>query len=300
MNKAKLVAKIAQLVRDKRLVGISDLRDESDREGLRVVVDLKKDAKPKSVLNNLYKYTELQNSFSLNMVALNAEGTPQLMNVKIVLMEYIRHRQLVVVRRSQYELKAARDRAHILEGLLIALAHLDDVIETIRKSPDSDTAKLRLMTKFKLSEIQAIAILDMQLRRLAALERQKIEDEYKAIKGVIADLCTLLSHPTKILQVIIQEGKQVVDQFGDERRTKLHKGKIGEFSEEDLIANEPAIITVTETGYIKRMSPTVYRTQQRGGVGVTGMTTKDEDTIKLILIANTRRYAHVHEQGARV
>ncbi len=287
VNKSKLVAKIAQLVRDKKVVGISDLRDESDRDGLRVVVDLKKDAKPKAVLNNLYKYTELQSSFSMNMVALNAEGTPQLMNIKIVLTDYIRHRQLVVVRRSQYELKAARDRAHILEGLLIALNHLDEVIETIRKSPDSDTAKQRLMDKFKLSAIQAVAILDMQLRRLAALERQKIEDEYKQIKGIIKDLCTLLSHPQKVLDIIIKEAKEVMEQFGDERRTKLHKGKIGEFSEEDLIANEPAIITITETGYIKRMSPSVYRPQQRGGVGVTGMTTKEEDAIKMIFVANT-------------
>jgi DNA gyrase subunit A len=287
VNKAKLVAKIAQLVRDKKVVGISDLRDESDRDGLRVVVELKRDAKPKSVLNNLYKYTELQTSFPLNMVALNSEGTPQLMNIKTVLVEYIRHRQIVIVRRSQYELKAARDRAHILEGLLIALNHLDDVIDTIRKSPDSDTAKSRLMTKFKLSELQATAILDMQLRRLAALERQKIEDEYKAIKQIIKDLCVLLSHPDRVLAVITKEGKEVMDQFGDERLTKLHKGKIGEFSEEDLIANEPTIITVTETGYVKRMSPTVYRTQQRGGVGVTGMTTKDEDAIKMILTANT-------------
>jgi DNA gyrase subunit A len=179
VNKADLLEKIATLVQEKKIEGISDLRDESDRDGLRVVVDLKKDAKPKSVLNNLYKYTELQNSFSLNMVALNSEGTPQLMNIKSVLMEYVKHRQLVIVRRSQFELKAARDRAHILEGLLIALANLDAVIETIRKSPDSDTAKTRLMERFKLSELQTIAILDMQLRRLAALERQKLKMSIK-------------------------------------------------------------------------------------------------------------------------
>ncbi len=287
VNKAKLVAKIAQLVRDKKIIGIGDLRDESDRDGLRVVVDLKKDAKPKAVLNNLYKYTELQTTFPMNIVALNAEGTPQLMNIKTILHEYVKHRQLVVIRRAQHELKAARDRAHILEGLLIALNNLDDVIETIRKSPDSDTAKERLMTKFKLSEIQAVAILDMQLRRLAALERQKIEEEYKQIQAIIGDLLTLLGNPKKMLAVITQETKDVMEQYGDERKTKLHKGKIGEFSEEDLIANEPMMITVTETGYIKRMSPSMYRSQHRGGVGVTGMTTKEEDAIKNILTANT-------------
>lgn len=287
VNKARLVAKIAHLVRDKKIVGISDLRDESDRDGLRVVVDLKKDAKPKAVLNNLYKYTELQSTFSMNMVALNSEGTPQLMNIKTVLLEYIKHRQIVVIRKSQFELKAARDRAHILEGLLIALNHLDDVIETIRKSPDSDIAKQRLMEKFKLSEIQAVAILDMQLRRLAALERQKIEEEYKQVQQIIEGLLTLLKSPKKILDVVIKETKELTEQYGDERRTKLHKGKIGEFSEEDLIANEPMIVTITESGYVKRMSPSVYRTQHRGGKGVTGMTTKEEDTIMNIITANT-------------
>ncbi|HZZ98480.1 MAG TPA: DNA gyrase subunit A, partial [Candidatus Saccharimonadia bacterium] len=277
VNKSKLVAKIAQLVHDKKVIGIRDLRDESDRDGLRVVVDLKKDAKPKSVLNNLFKYTELQTSFPMNMVALNAEGTPQLMNIKTILVDYIQHRLQVVIRRSQFELKAARERAHILEGLLIALAHLDDVIDTIRKSPDSDVAKERLMTKFKLSALQAIAILDMQLRRLAALERQKIEDEYKLLKAIIDELLTLLASPTKLLGVIGKETKEMADLYGDERKTKLHKGKVGEFSEEDLIPNEPTIITITESGYVKRMNPSVYRTQHRGGVGVTGMTTKDED-----------------------
>ena len=287
VNKSKLVAKIAQLVRDKKIIGISDLRDESDREGLRVVIELKKDSKPKAVLNNLYKHTELQTSFPMNMVALNAEGTTQLMNIKTILLEYVRHRQLVVIRRSQFELKAARDRAHILEGLLIALKHLDDVIETIRKSPDSDTAKARLMEKFKLSEVQATAILDMQLRRLAALERQKIEDEYKQIQAVVQELLTLLASPTKLLQVIIKETKEMAQLYGDDRKTKLHKGKIGEFSEEDLIANESMIITITKSGYVKRMSPTMYRSQHRGGVGVTGMTTKEEDAIRNILTANT-------------
>lgn len=300
VNKAKLVAKIAQLVRDKVVTGISDLRDESDREGLRVVVDLKKDAMPKAVLNNLYKHTELQSSFPMNMVALNAEGTPQLMNIKTVLVEYLRHRQLVIIRRSQHELHAARDRAHILEGLLIALANLDDVIETIRKSPDSDTAKARLMERFKLSERQATAILDMQLRRLAALERQKIEDEYKQIQATIAELLNILGTPKRVLDIIRKELAAVVEQYGDARRTKLHKGKIGEFSEEDLIPNEPAIVTVTETGYIKRMSPTAYRSQHRGGKGVTGMTTKEEDTVLEVISAQTHDSLLVFTTKGRV
>ena len=286
VNKSRLVAKIADLVRDKVLVGISDLRDESDRDGLRIMIELKKDAKPKAVLNNLYKHTELQSSFPMNMVALNSEGTPQLMNVKTVLSEYLKHRQLVVIRRSQFELKSAKDRAHILEGLLIALSNLDAVIETIRKSPDSEIARQRLMERFKLSEIQAIAILDMQLRRLAALERKKIEEEYNLIKQTIDNLVTILSQPLKVLEIITQETKNLIEVYGDARRTKLHKGKIGEFSEEDLIANDPMIVTITETGYIKRMNPSTYRTQHRGGKGVTGMTTKDEDAIMNILTAS--------------
>jgi DNA gyrase subunit A len=287
VNKAKLVAKIAYLVREKKLVGISDLRDESDRSGLRVVVDLKRDAKPKAVLNNLYKYTELQSSFPINMVALNSEGTPQLMSIRTVLVEYIRHRQLVVVRRTQFELKAARDRAHILEGLLIALNHLDDVIQTIRESPDSDVARERLMTRFKLTEVQAVAILDMQLRRLAALERQKIEDEYKTLVELMQGLCALLSSPVAILKKIADEVSELQTTYGDKRKTKLIKGKVGELSEEDLIPNEETVITLTETGYIKRQRPDALRTQNRGGMGATGITTRDEDAVKSILTADT-------------
>ncbi|PWU22874.1 DNA gyrase subunit A [Candidatus Cerribacteria bacterium 'Amazon FNV 2010 28 9'] len=287
VNKAKLVAKIAQLARDKKLVGISDLRDESDRTGMRIAIDLKKDARPKSVLNALYKLTELQTTFPMNMVALSEEGTPQLMNIKTVLVEYIRHRQIVIVRRAQYDLKAARDRAHILEGLLIALAHLDDVIKTIRESADSDVAKANLMERFKLSQIQATAILDMQLRRLAALERQKIEDEYKQLKLIIDELLSLLTHPQKILDTVAGETKGLIDNHGDDRNTKLHKGKVGEISEEDLIPNEETIITVTETGYIKRLNPTVYRSQQRGGKGVVGMTTKEEDAVSELITCST-------------
>ncbi len=287
VNKSKLVAKIAQLARDKKIVGISDLRDESDRDGMRIAVDLKKDARPKSVLNQLFKLTELQTTFPMNIVALSSEGTPQLMNIKTILMEYVSHRQVVVVRRAQFDLRAARARAHILEGLLIALSHLDEVIKTIRASKDSDTAKAALMERFKLSEIQAVAILDMQLRKLAALERQKIEDEYKQIMAFIDELLALLNDPKKILKTIISETKEMIELHGDERRTKLHKGKLGEITEEDLIANEETIITVTETGYIKRLNPTAYRSQHRGGKGVSGMTTKDEDAVSELLVCNT-------------
>lgn len=287
VNKAKLVAKIAQLARDKKLVGISDLRDESDREGMRVAIDLKKDSRPKSVLNALFKHTELQTTFPMNMVALNSEGTPQVMNVKTVLMEFIRHRQIVIVKRAQFDLRAARDRAHILEGLLIALAHLDEVIKIIRAAPDSEAAKAKLMERFKLSDKQATAILDMQLRKLAALERQKIEDEYKQLMAQIEGLLTLLNSPKKILAVIATETKQLVENFGDERRTKLHKGKIGEITEEDLVANEETIVTVTQTGYIKRLNPSSYRTQHRGGKGVSGMTTKDEDAVSTLITCST-------------
>lgn len=300
VNKSKLVAKIAHLVRKKRVVGISDLRDESDRDGMRVVVDIARNGKPKSILNNLYKYTQLQDTFSANIVALNSQGVPQLMNLKTILSEYISHRQLVTIRRSQFELIAAKNRAHILEGLIIALNNLDEVIETIRRSKDSDVAKTALMTKFKLSDIQATAILDMQLRRLAALERQRIEDEYKAIKAKIDFLIDILTHPDKILGIITEELIEVKRKYADERRTKLVKGKLGEFNEEDLVPSEENIITVTESGYIKRMPLGTYRSQRRGGKGVTGMKTKDEDPIDKILTANTHDNMLIFTNRGRV
>jgi len=287
VNKARLLVKIAQLVRDKKIVGIRDLNDDSDRTGLQITIDLKRDARPKVVLNKLFKYTELQTSFPMNMVALNSEGIPQLMNIKQVLREFISHRQLVVTRRAQYDLSQSRDRAHILEGLIIALNNLDDVIETIRRSPDTDTARTRLMEKFGLSEVQASAILEMQLKRLAALERQKIEDEYAAIKITIDELITLLTDPANILGVIVTETEELVQLYGDKRRTKLIKGKAGEFSEEDLVADEATMVVLTETGYIKRISPAAFRSQSRGGKGTIGMKVKEEDTVKSMLSATT-------------
>jgi DNA gyrase subunit A len=287
VNKARLLMKIAQLVRDKKITGIRDLNDDSDRTGLQMTIDLKRDARPKVVLNKLFKYTDLQTSFSMNMVALNSDGVPQLMNIKQIIREFIVHRQLVITRRSQYELSQARDRAHILEGLLIALSNLDDVIDTIRKSPDTDTARTRLMEKFGLSEVQASAILEMQLKRLAALERQKIEDEYKTIKVTIDALLKLLRNPSDLLAVIVTETEELMELYGDKRKTKLVKSKAGEFSEEDLVADEATMVVLTETGYIKRISPSAFRSQSRGGKGSIGMKVKEEDTVKSMLSATT-------------
>ena len=288
VNKALMVARIAELAREKKIEGISDLRDESDRHGTRVVVELKRDTTPKKVLNNLFKHTSLQTSFSANIVAL-VNGTPQTLNLKTILEEYLKHRYFVVTKRSEFELKQAKARLHILEGLKIAVDHIDAVIKTIRESKDQEDAKKNLIVKFKLSDIQAVAILDMQLRRLAALERQKIEDELIMIKEAIEYLEDLLSHPEKILSVIKEELKVLKEKFADPRRTRVFKSKVGEFSEEDLIPNEPTVITITDTGYIKRQSLNSFRVQHRGGKGVRGMTTKEEDGILNI------RYAQTHD-----
>jgi DNA gyrase subunit A len=286
VNKAEMVAKIAELVKDKRVVGISDLRDESDKDGMRVVVELKRDAKPKSVLNNLFKHTRLQTTFPANFVAL-VEGTPHTLNIKQILSEYVKHRQKVVIRRTIFELTEAKKRAHILEGLKIALDNLDAVIKTIRESRTQDDAKTNLIERFKFSAIQATAILDMQLRRLAALEREKIEKEYAEIKKLIDELIAILRNTQKVLDIIVKELNEIKDKYGDGRRTKIYKSAIGEFSEEDLVAQEETLITVTKTGYIKRLSALSYKAQRRGGKGVIGMTTKEEDEIEHLLSATT-------------
>lgn len=286
VNKAQLIAKIADLAKEKKIDGISDLRDESDRRGLRIYVELKRDATPKKVLNNLFKQTALQTSFPCNMVAL-VDGTPQTLNLKIIVEEYLKHRYEVIRKRSEYELKVAKARLHILEGLKIAVDHIDAVIATIRASKDQEEAKQNLMSKFALSELQSTAILDMQLRRLAALERQKIEDELKAVKANIDYLEDLLAHGQKILQVVKDELVKLKEKYADPRRTKVYKGKVGEFSEEDLIPNEPTVITLTNTGYIKRQSLNSFHTQHRGGKGVTGMNLKEEDGIFHIKSAQT-------------
>ncbi|MBI4037391.1 DNA gyrase subunit A [Candidatus Daviesbacteria bacterium] len=287
VNKANLIVRIADLHKEKKIEGIADLRDESDRRGMRIVIELKRDAKPQSVLNNLYKHTAMQSVFNVNMVALVDGIYPHLLPLKHILEEFITHRQIVVKRRSEFELQEARAREHILEGLKIAVDNIDAVIETIKKSKDADDAKTNLMAKFKLTEIQAQAILDMQLRRLAALERQKIEDELKMVRETIAYLVDLLAHPEKVLKVIRDELLKVKEKYGDERRTRVYKQKVGEFSEEDLIADEPTIVTITEGGYVKRQLPSTFRMQNRGGKGVSGMTTKGEDAVSHIFYTRT-------------
>lgn len=288
VNKAQLIAKIADLAKEKKIEGISDLRDESDRRGLHIYIELKRDATPKKVLNNLFKYTSLQTTFPVNMVAL-VNGTPQTLNLKMILEEYLKHRYIVIRRRSEFELRQAKARLHILEGLKIAVDHIDAVIATIRASRDQEEAKINLIAKFKLSEIQATAILDMQLRRLAALERQKIEDEISLVKETIAYLEDLLAHSEKILTVIKSELLKLKEKYADPRRTRVFKGKVGEFSEEDLIPNEPTVITITNTGYIKRQALSSFHTQHRGGKGITGMSIKETDGIANI------RYAQTHD-----
>lgn len=286
VNKALLVAKIADLVKEKKIEGISDLRDESDRRGIRVYIELKRDAKPKQVLNNLWKHTNLQTTFPVNMVAL-VDNTPQTCSLKLILEEYVKHRHDVVRKRSEFELKEARAREHILEGLKIAVDHIDEVISIIKKSASADEAKTKLMTRFALSDLQATAILDMQLRRLAALERQKIEDELAMIRETISYLEDLLAHPEKILAVVRDELLKLKEKYGDNRKTKVFKSKVGEFSDEQLIPNEEVIITMSQSGYIKRVPRTTFKMQERGGKGVIGMTTKEEDAIDQLIAAET-------------
>lgn len=285
VNKANLVAKIADLYRDKKIVGIKDLRDESTKT-IRVVIDVKKDANPNTVLNKLYKYTEMQSTFNMNLLAL-VNGEPKLLNIKRILELFLTHRQEITIRRSEFDLAKAREREHILEGLLIALDHLDEVINTIRSSKDAEVAKTNLMKKFELSEIQSVAILDMQLRKLAALERKKIEDEYAEIKKTITALLLLLKTPEKVLSEIREDLLSLKERLADKRRTKLFKGKVGEFSELDLVADENVFVTVSEKGYIKRMSEATYTQQKRGGKGKTGMTTKEDDGVSHILSCST-------------
>ncbi len=287
VNKSVLIAKIADLVRDKKIDGIADLRDESDRKQMvRIVVDLKRDAKPQSVLNNLYKHTAMQSVFNVNLVALT-DGVPHLLTLKHILEEFILHRQTIVRRRSEFELAEARAREHILDGLMIAVNNIDAVIETIRKSKDSDEAKINLMARFKLSELQAVAILDMQLRRIAALERMKLEDELKLVKETIAYLEDLLAHPEKVLKVVKEELIKIKEKYADDRRTRIYKQKVGEFNEEDLIAQETTIVTITEGGYIKRQAPQSFRVQARGGKGVIGISTKDTDAVSHMFYTQT-------------
>ena len=285
VNKARLVEKIASLVRDKQIEGITDLRDESDRNGMRVVVDLRKDANAHVILNQLYKHTQLQESFGVIMLAL-VDGKPQVLNLKQVLHYYIKHQEDVITRRTRYELAKAEARAHILEGLTIALDHLDAVITTIRESRTADIAREALMSGFKLSEKQAQAILDLRLQRLTGLEREKIEEEYQEVLKAIEEFKAILADENRILGIIKDELRAVKEKYGDERRTKLTIDT-SEIDVEDLIAEEDVVITLTHNNYIKRMPLTTYRSQNRGGKGIKGMGTKEADFVENLLITTT-------------
>ncbi len=286
VNKANLLERIADLVRTDKLKDISDLRDESDRSGLSVVIELKRGAQPKKVLNQLYKYTALQSTFGINMLAL-LDNEPRLLPLKRALTAYVEHRREVITRRTEFERDKARQRAHVLEGLRIALNNLDEVIKTIRQSNDADMARTQLMERFGLSQVQAQAILDMQLRRLAALERQKIEDEYQEVMKTIAYLEDLLANPQKILGLIKEDLQEIKEEYGDPRRTRILVDATDEFNEEDLVKEEQVLISITERGYIKRVPSKTYRSQGRGGRGVIGMTTRDEDEIMFLFAAST-------------
>jgi DNA gyrase subunit A len=286
VNKTGLIERIADLAREGRLDQVSDLRDESDRRGMGIVIELRRGAQPKKVLNQLYKYTPLQTTFGAHLLAL-VDTEPRLLSLKRALQIYIEHRKEVVTRRTQFDLDKARARAHILDGLLIALANLDDVIATIRQAPDVETARERLTTRFNLSEIQAQAILDMQLRRLAALERQKIEDEYKSVRERIAYLEDLLASNHKILEVIKEDLNEISAKYSDERRTKILVEAEENLRDEDLVADEQALIMITQNGYIKRVAAKAFRTQSRGGRGVTGQNLKEQDETMMIIPART-------------
>jgi len=300
VNKSTLVAKIADLVKDKKIEGISDLRDESNyREGLRIVIELKKEAVPKKLENQLYKYTQLQSTFNANILAL-LDNEPKLMTLKMILEEFVKHRQKVVVRRTLFLLGKYKEREHILLGLKIALDNLDAVIKLIRASKDADTAKKGLIEQFGLSDIQAQAILDMQLRRLAALERLKIEEELKEVQAAIKEFETILASPKRIIEIVKKELSELKEKFGDERKTKVVKGKVGELTDEDLVVQENCIIAISENGYIKRLKEDAYRKQGRGGKGVTGQTLKEEDQVSTIRICSTHDYAFFFTNKGRV
>ncbi|WNB16950.1 DNA gyrase subunit A [Marivirga arenosa] len=298
VNKASMIEKTAGLVNEKKIEGISDIRDESDRNGLRIVYEIRKDAIPNVVLNNLYKYTQLQTSFSVNNVAL-VKGRPETLNLKDMIKHYVDHRHEVIVRRTQYELDEAQKRAHILEGYLIALDNLDEVIKLIRESRDPEIARTGLMEKFELSEIQAKAILDMRLQRLTGLEREKIVKEYEEIKKLIEYLESVLADEGLRMNIIKDEMQEMQDKYGDERRTEIiHSAE--EFTDEDMIPNEDVVITLSHQGYIKRTLLNEYKTQGRGGVGSKGAGSKDDDFTELLFVAKTHNYLLIFTELGKV
>lgn len=298
VNKANMIEKTAALINEKKLEGISDIRDESDRNGMRIVYDIKKDAIPNIVLNNLYKYTQLQSSFGVNNVAL-VHGRPQTLNLKDIIKYFVEHRHDVVVRRTEYELEEAEKRAHILEGYLIALDNLDEVIELIRASRDPEIAKTGLMEKFGLSEIQAKAILEMRLQRLTGLEREKIQKEYEEIKELIDHLKAVLASEEMRMDIIKTELQEIKDKYGDERRSDIEHAA-DDFTAEDMIPDEEMVITISHEGYIKRTALTEYKTQGRGGVGSRGAATKTDDFTEHLFIASTHNYLLIFTEHGKV
>ena len=299
VNKAALLEKMADLVKDKKIDGIADLRDESDRDGMRIYIEIKRDANPHKVLNNLFKHTPMQLAFNMNMLAL-VDGQPQTLPLRSVLEHYIDHRKDIVRRRTEFDLGKARARAHILEGLKIALDNLDAVIQTIRESNDVDTARENLMTRFDLSELQAQAILDMRLARLAALERKKIEDEYLEVIQLIAELEDILANPTRVLRIITDELSELKRKYAGERRTRVADDASREMTDEDLIADEDVVVTISGRGYIKRQPVATYRRQHRGGKGIIGHVTREEDAVEHLLVANTHDWALFFTNRGRV
>lgn len=300
LNKESLVIKIADLVKEKKISGIADLRDESARGNVRIVIDLKKDAYPKKLLNQLYKQTPLQTSFHFNMMALVDGIQPRVLGLQDILQEHIKHRRTVVRRRTEYELRKAKERAHILEGLKVALDHIDEVINTIRASETTEEAQANLIKKFKLTEIQARAILAMQLRTLAGLERKKIEDELAELLKTIANLEAILADEKKILKIVKDELVELKKQYGDERRTRVVPGELGKMSDEDLIADEQVVVTLTAANYIKRSQIAEYKKQGRGGKGRRGMVTREEDVIEKVVNASTHDFLLFFTNRGRV
>ncbi len=286
VNKARLVEKIAELHRDKKIEGITDLRDESDRKGMRIVIEVRKDANASVLLNNLYKQTALQTSFGINNLAL-VDGHPRVLNLKQLLVYYLDHQKVIIRRRTEFELRKAEARAHILEGLKIALDHLDEVIKLIRNSQTTDIAREGLMTTFSLSEKQAQAILDMRLQRLTGLEREKIEDEYQSLVKLIAELKAILADEEKILEIIREELTEIKERFNDKRRTEIVAGGIENIDDEDLIPRENIVISLTHNGYIKRLPVSTYRAQRRGGRGIQGMGTHEDDFVEHLITTST-------------
>ena len=299
VNKSALLEKIADLVKDKKMEGIADLRDESDRDGMRIYIEIKRDANPHKVLNNLFKHTALQMAFNMNMLAL-VDGQPQTLPLKSVLQHHVDHRREIVRRRTEFDLGKARARAHILEGLKIALDHLDAVIKTIRESADVEVARTNLMARFELSELQAQAILDMRLARLAALERKKIEDEYLAVIQQIAELEDILANPQRVLSIIKDELVELKRKYAGDRRTRVADDSSREMTDEDLIADEDVVITISGRGYVKRQPVATYRRQHRGGKGIIGHVTREEDAVDSLLVANTHDWALFFTNRGRV